>query len=46
MQQSSMFKGINVVSISVTNLDKAREFYANTLGFGNRLQMVSNTPSE
>jgi predicted enzyme related to lactoylglutathione lyase len=29
-----IFKGINVVSISVTDLDVARDFYANTLGFG------------
>ncbi len=29
-----IFNGINVVSISVTDLDKARDFYGNTLGFG------------
>src|SRR5688572_27161851 len=29
-----LFKGINVVSISVTNLDIAREFYGNVLGLG------------
>ena len=28
------FKGINVVSISVTDLDKAREFYRDVLGLG------------
>ena len=30
----SLFQGINVVSISVTNLDLAREFYGTVLGFG------------
>jgi len=29
-----MFKGINVVSISVTDLDKARAFYQDVLGLG------------
>ncbi|WP_245269694.1 putative enzyme related to lactoylglutathione lyase [Ensifer sp. WSM1721] len=29
-----LFRGINVVSISVTDLDRAREFYGNVLGFG------------
>ena len=29
-----LFSGINVVSISVTDLDRAREFYRNTLGLG------------
>ncbi len=29
-----MFKGINVVSISVTDLDRARRFYGETLGLG------------
>ena len=29
-----LFKGINVVSISVTDLDKAREFYRDVLGLG------------
>ena len=30
----SLFQGINVVSISVTDLDLAREFYGTLLGFG------------
>jgi len=30
----NLFKGINVVSISVTNLDQAREFYREVLGLG------------
>lgn len=30
----SHFKGINVVSVSVTNLDQARAFYAQVLSFG------------
>lgn len=30
----ALFRGINVVSISVTDLDRARDFYANVLGFG------------
>lgn len=29
-----MFKGINVVSISVTDLDEARRFYGDVLGLG------------
>jgi predicted enzyme related to lactoylglutathione lyase len=29
-----LFIGINVVSVSVTNLDLAREFYGRTLGLG------------
>lgn len=29
-----IFKGINVVSISVTDLDAARDFYAHALGLG------------
>ena len=29
-----LFSGINVVSISVTDLDRAREFYRDTLGLG------------
>jgi predicted enzyme related to lactoylglutathione lyase len=29
-----LFKGINVVSISVTDLDRAREFYRDVLGLG------------
>lgn len=29
-----MFRGINVVSISVTDLDEARRFYGETLGLG------------
>lgn len=29
-----IFKGINVVSISVPELDRAKEFYGKTLGFG------------
>ena len=29
-----LFKGINVVSISVTDLNIAREFYSNVLGLG------------
>jgi predicted enzyme related to lactoylglutathione lyase len=29
-----VFKGINVVSISVSDLDKAREFYCDVLGLG------------
>ena len=29
-----LFKGINVVSISVTDLDLAREFYGKVLGLG------------
>ena len=29
-----LFKGINVVSISVTALDRAREFYGRVLGLG------------
>jgi len=33
----SLFKGINVVSISVTDLDLARDFYANKLGLGEPL---------
>lgn len=32
-----VFKGINVVSISVTNLDAARQFYRDTLGLGEPL---------
>jgi predicted enzyme related to lactoylglutathione lyase len=32
-----LFKGINVVSISVTDLDRAREFYRDTLGLGTPL---------
>jgi predicted enzyme related to lactoylglutathione lyase len=31
------FQGINVVSISVTDLDQAREFYRDTLGMGEPL---------
>ena len=30
----SLLKGINVVSISVTDLDKGRDFYRNVLGLG------------
>lgn len=30
----SHFQGINVVSVSVTDLDQARTFYAQVLGFG------------
>ncbi len=30
----NIFKGINVVSISVPDLDKAREFYRDVLGLG------------
>jgi predicted enzyme related to lactoylglutathione lyase len=33
----TLFKGINVVSISVTDLDKAREFYRDVLGLGEPL---------
>ncbi|APG85935.1 hypothetical protein SAMCFNEI73_Ch3330 [Sinorhizobium americanum] len=29
-----LFRGINVVSISVTDLDRARAFYGEVLGFG------------
>lgn len=32
-----MFKGINVVSISVPDLDEARRFYRDVLGFGDPL---------
>jgi predicted enzyme related to lactoylglutathione lyase len=32
-----MFKGINVVSISVTDLDEARRFYGEVLGLGTPL---------
>ncbi len=31
---AGLFKGINVVSVSVTDLDRAREFYRDTLGLG------------
>lgn len=31
---TSLFSGINVVSISVPDLDKARAFYRDTLGLG------------
>jgi predicted enzyme related to lactoylglutathione lyase len=34
MGSMQLFKGINVVSISVTDLDRAREFYSNVLGLG------------
>lgn len=37
----SLLKGINVVSISVTDLNKAREFYCNELGLG---EPVTNMP--
>ncbi len=30
----ALFRGINVVSISVTDFDRARDCYANVLGFG------------
>jgi catechol 2,3-dioxygenase-like lactoylglutathione lyase family enzyme len=30
----SLFHGINVVSLSVTDLDRARDFYAHTLELG------------
>ncbi|ACP26698.1 hypothetical protein NGR_c29550 [Sinorhizobium fredii NGR234] len=30
----ALFRGINVVSISVTDLDRARAFYGEVLGFG------------
>ncbi len=30
----SVLQGINVVSLSVTDLDEAREFYSNVLGLG------------
>ena len=33
----SLFKGINVVSISVTDLNRAREFYRDTLELGEPL---------
>jgi predicted enzyme related to lactoylglutathione lyase len=33
----NLFKGINVVSIPVTDLDRARDFYRNVLGFGEPL---------
>jgi predicted enzyme related to lactoylglutathione lyase len=32
-----LFSGINVVSVSVTDLDRAREFYRDTLGLGEPL---------
>jgi predicted enzyme related to lactoylglutathione lyase len=32
-----LFKGINVISISVTDLDRARDFYRDTLGLGQPL---------
>ena len=32
-----IFRGINVVSIQVPDLDRAREFYRDTLGFGEPL---------
>ncbi|AFL53895.1 putative enzyme related to lactoylglutathione lyase [Sinorhizobium fredii] len=32
-----LFRGINVVSISVTDLDRAREFYGEVLGLGSPL---------
>ena len=31
---TKLFNGINVVSISVTDLDQARSFYRDTLGLG------------
>lgn len=31
---NALFGGINVVSISVTDLDRARDFYGGTLGLG------------
>ncbi|HEV7234188.1 MAG TPA: VOC family protein [Sphingorhabdus sp.] len=34
MRNAQIFRGINVVSISVTDIDKAREFYGAILGFG------------
>jgi predicted enzyme related to lactoylglutathione lyase len=34
LNNTSVFSGINVVSISVTDLDKARDFYGTVLGFG------------
>ncbi|WP_353641742.1 VOC family protein [Mesorhizobium sp. WSM2239] len=33
----NLFKGINVVSIPVSDLDRARDFYRNVLGFGEPL---------
>ncbi len=33
----TLFRGINVVSISVTDLDRARAFYGETLGLGTPL---------
>jgi predicted enzyme related to lactoylglutathione lyase len=34
MSADRLFQGINVVSISVPDLDRARSFYAETLGLG------------
>lgn len=34
MQTSPLFNGINLVSISVTDLDWARRFYGDLLGLG------------
>jgi predicted enzyme related to lactoylglutathione lyase len=34
MNAAQIFQGINVVSISVTDLDAARKFYGNKLGLG------------
>ena len=47
------FRGINVVSIAVSDLNIARHFYSQTLRlgtpiypFGNRLQMCSPAPAQ
>ncbi|PWK54995.1 VOC family protein [Silicimonas algicola] len=37
MQQTPVLKGISVVSISVPDLDAAREFYSEVLGLGEPL---------
>lgn len=37
MQRTPVLKGINVVSISVPDLDDAREFYSEVLGLGEPL---------
>lgn len=40
---SGPFRGINVVSISVTDLDRARLFYRDTLGLGEPLYDLPET---
>lgn len=37
MTRGAIFEGINVVSISVTDLDRARTFYGEVLGLGSPL---------